>query len=503
MPLWEGFDEPFHYGYVETLWQTRRLPVLGRALVPSDIAASFQLAPLSYVVGRGIPEATSYDAWFALPRAEKERRRTELDLLRPDLRSSARPNYEAHHPPLAYLLLAPVDWSISNAPITARMLVLRLVAAVSSTVLLFFGAGALCRTLNVPEPFATAALFTIFSSEMLYATIAHVANDWLAVGLSALFFAALAGFARKPDERSALTTALWLAAGLLTKAYFLAFAMMVAAVTALLLWRRRIRLKTVLAGTALLLATAGPWYARNVALYRNISGTHEQFDGIGIKQALAVAPRIDWMATSGFLARSSLWTGNNSFTSYSRNTLNIMLALLALAVAAWASGRRPIQPAERAVFATVVVFSVAIAYDSCASFAHTNGNVAGASPWYSQVLLAPVMALAYLGMSRWNRVGPVLAVCNVALWTWVLFASWTIKLLPMYSGAGAAPMRLHEVWNWYLQGAAGHTTDLSLTALAPPSLLNVGLIISVTLSIVLSVILIRALVSPPKPSPAA
>ena len=25
LPLWEGFDEAFHYGYVETLWQTHRL----------------------------------------------------------------------------------------------------------------------------------------------------------------------------------------------------------------------------------------------------------------------------------------------------------------------------------------------------------------------------------------------------------------------------------------------------------------------------------------------
>ena len=37
LPLWEGFDEAFHYGYVETLWQTHRLPVLGRTLLPADV----------------------------------------------------------------------------------------------------------------------------------------------------------------------------------------------------------------------------------------------------------------------------------------------------------------------------------------------------------------------------------------------------------------------------------------------------------------------------------
>ena len=497
LPLWDGFDEAFHYAYVETLWQTHRLPVLGRTLIPNDVSRSFQFAPVSYIVHRWIPQATSYDAWFSLPQAEKERRRNELDLLRPAPESSSRPNYEAHHPPLAYIVLALLDWPMSNAPITVRVLVLRLFAAVFSTVLLYFGATALCRALRMPERSANAALFTIFCSEMLYATIAHVANDWLAVGLSALFLASLAGFVGRPDRRSALSTASWLAAGLLTKAYFLAFALLALAATAILIWRGRTQMKTALAGGILVLALAGPWYMRNLVLYKNVSGTHEAFDGIGIRQALAAAPRINWVATTGFLARGSLWTGNNSFTSFSRSTLNIVLVLLFLALAAWGLGRRVIQPAEQIAFAAVVLFSVAVAYASCASFAHTNGDVAGASPWYTQVLLAPVIALAYLGMSRWKRFGPVLAGCTVAIWTWVLIATWTVKLFPVYSGGGAAPMRMHDVWNWYVHTAAAHMHDLSLLALAPASLLYVGLLVSLTLSILLSAAVIRDLTSSP------
>jgi len=55
LPLWEGFDEAFHYAYVETLWQTGRLPVLGRTLVPNDVFRSFTFAPVSYIVQRWIP----------------------------------------------------------------------------------------------------------------------------------------------------------------------------------------------------------------------------------------------------------------------------------------------------------------------------------------------------------------------------------------------------------------------------------------------------------------
>jgi hypothetical protein len=498
LPLWEGFDEAFHYAYVETLWQTHRLPVLGRTLIPNDVYRSFRFAPFSYIVKKGIPGATSFDAWFSLTQSEKERRRNELGRLRPEPAISARPNYEAHHPPLAYLVLALLDRPMANAPITVRVLVLRLFAAVFSIVLLYLGTTALCRALQMPEQWTNATLYTIFCSEMLYATIAHVANDWLAVGLSALFLASLAAFVRRPGRRSALSTASWLGAGLLTKSYFLAFALPALAAAAIMIWRRRARVKTALAGGILVLALAGPWYARNLVLYKNVSGTHEEFDGIGMKQALAAAPRIDWVATTGFLARGSLWTGNNSFTSFSRSMLDAELALLFLALAAWAFRRHAIQPAEQIVLAAIVLFSFAVAYASCASFAHTSGESAGASPWYTQVLLAPVIALGYLGMSRWQRLGSVLAGCTVAIWTWVLIATWTIKLFPMYSGAGASPMRLHDIWDWYVHSAAAHMHDLSLLALAPAPLLYAGLVVSVTLSILLSAAVIRGLASPPK-----
>jgi hypothetical protein len=493
LPPWEGFDEAFHYAYVETLWQTGRLPVLGQSLVPIDVSKSFRLAPISHIVHRWIPDTTSFEDWFSLPQAEKERRRSELDLLRPEPGSSSRPNYEAHHPPLAYLILAPLDWLMSKYPLRLRVRSLRFIAAALAIIALYFGATRLCRTLGMPESFENATVFTIFCSQMLYATVAHVANDWLALGLSALFLASLADLFSKPHTRSALTTALWLAAGLLTKAYFLVFALLALVTAGTLLWRRRAPLKSVLAGAVLVLAVAGPWYARNLLVYGNLSGTHEEFEGIGIRQALGAVPRINWVATSGFLARGSLWTGNNSFTSFSRTTLNFVLALLVFAVAAWGFRRNRIQPAERMMFAAIVLFSAAVAYASCASFAETKGDTAGASPWYAQVLLVPVMVLAYLGMARWKRFGSALAACTLVTWTWVLLATWTVKLFPMYSGGGATPMRMHDVWNWYVKSAAASAHNFSLLSLAPAPLLYLGLVVSLTLSIFLCAVIIRNL----------
>lgn len=494
LPLWEGFDEAFHYAYVESLWQTGRFQVLGRSPIPDDISRSFRLAPVSSVVQKAVPETTSFETWFSLAQAEKEQRRGELGMLRPDPGSGSHQNYEAHHPPLAYVVLALVDWSLSKAPITIRVLALRLFAAVCSTVLLFWDASRLSQTLELPGLFANAALFTIFCSQMLYATIAHVANDWLAIGLSAVFFAAAAEFVKRPDSRSAWSAAWWLAAGLLTKSYFLALAVLALAASAILIWRRRARLKMVLGGAILVLALAGPWYARNLVLYGNVGGTQEEFDGIGFRQALAAAPHMDWAATAGYLARGSLWSGNNSFTSFSQSTLNTVLVLLLLAVAAWSYRKDLIQPAEQMVFAAIILFSIAVAYASCAIYAHTGGASAGASPWYTQVLLAPVLALAWLGMSRSKRFGIVLGVCTLAIWTWVIIATWIVKLFPMYSGAGAGPMHIGNVWSWYAHGAGPHMRDLTLVALAPARFLYAGLLVSLITSIFLSSAIIRDLI---------
>lgn len=491
LPLWEGFDEAFHYGYVETLWQTHRLPALGRTLLPADVWRSFVLAPVSPVVHRWYPQTITFDTWFSLPEPDKAQRRHELDRLRPQAAPSSVPDYEAHHAPLAYFVLAPVDWSISGAPIRVRVLVLRLVGSLLSVILLFLGASALGRSLELPEPFLHAALFTIFCSQMLYATIAHVANDWLAVGIAALYVASLVRLVREPDRKSVFSAALLLSIGLLTKAYFLAF-VPPAAIAVAFVWRH-IRWRTVVVGAVFVVAIAGPWYLRNVALYGNIGGTHEEFDGIGFRQALAAAPRINWASTTAFLARGSLWTGNASFTSFSQLTLDIVLALLFLAIIFWMLERRAIRPAERIVFITIVFFCVAVAYASCATFAHNKGDSAGAGPWYTQVLLAPVVMLAYLGMSRWKRFGIAVAATTTIVWGWVLIASWAVKLFPMYAAGGTAPMRFHEVWSWYMHAAGAHIKDLSLVALAPAPLLYAGLVLSIVLTIVLAAAIIRGL----------
>lgn len=128
LPLWEGFDEPFHYGYVQFLSTQHKLPVLGKTELSQQIWRSLQLVPASHVVQHNMKMLTTYDQYFKLSTPQQSLLQRQLQTLDPQLqRSSAdgHSNYEVHHAPLAYGLLAFPDWLLSDYPITVRVLWLR------------------------------------------------------------------------------------------------------------------------------------------------------------------------------------------------------------------------------------------------------------------------------------------------------------------------------------------------------------------------------------------
>src|SRR5687768_2865898 len=77
---------------------------------------------------------------------------------------------------------------------------------------------------------------------------------------------------------------------------------------------------------------AVPWYARNVALYGNVSGTAEVTAGITTARVLAAARTVDWISSALYMARASVWTGNNSFTNFSVRAVNGYLVVLGVLV---------------------------------------------------------------------------------------------------------------------------------------------------------------------------
>jgi hypothetical protein len=461
LPLWEGWDEPFHYAYVQSLSVRHELPVMGRSQLSREIWQSLRWAPVSHVVRQNMPELMSFETYFALPEVERATLRQRIENIPASEKrngSGTQENYQAHHAPLAFAALAVPDAALSSAPLLVRVLWLRLICAVLCALLTAGAALALCRHLELAPHFQAALLFCVFSSQAFWAASAHIANDWLAIPLAAWLLAALIRYLDAPSgKRRALFAALILSLGLLTKAHFLAFVPLAVIV---FVWRRG-SWRTLALCAAIVLLVAGPWYARNLALYGNFSGMMETAS-IGAGRAFAEGFRaVHWLSAIPYMARASLWSGNNSFTSFSQVTLNLLLALLAAGFVLHVRHmqRRGWKRPELVIAAGIASFCAALVFVTSVSVWFTRGAEQGAKPWYTQLLLVPVLCLVFAGCEKGGRWGRAIAAVIVSVWTYLILATYFAKLLPLYGGYVGERATLSALVAWY-SGSFPRTTEI-------------------------------------------
>lgn len=473
LPLWEGFDEPFHYGYVQTIADRGSFPVFGQVRLSDEIWESIKLAPASHVVKQNIPIVMTFAEYFQLTSAERRTLRSRLDGLDPSLRNtdlSGPSNYEVQHAPASYLILAAFDHGWRNVVLPVRVWRLRLVCSVAACLLLWFATTGLAEALEIPQALRPPLLFVVFTSQMFYASAAHVANDWLSIPVSALLFYATVSVWREPTVRRIIVMALTLAVGLLTKAYFLSLLPAVAVFVVWMLLKGRLSGRRAVLFVVLASGLSGPWYVRNVILHHSLSGMQESVGGVGLAQFWASMWRLPVFSSALMLARRALWTGNNSDLAFSSATINLMLVLLlivALVYAATATRRRP-PDSEWILLGGIVAFGLGLFYVTVMNFAYTEGAAKATGPWHTQPLFVPGFCLLFAGLSRARRVGRILASILVCLWGYVAFATYWIKLIPLYAGWGQGGVQPRALVSWYLKNWSGITDNLSTVALAQP-----------------------------------
>ncbi|MGH9664979.1 MAG: hypothetical protein ACRD9L_11195, partial [Bryobacteraceae bacterium] len=412
------------------------------------------MAPGSGVVRRNLPQVPTYADFFQRQkRPEPVRNWRAPD--REARQSSQILNYEALQAPLAYGVLAIPARVFASVALPKRVLILRLIAGIGGALLLYFASERLFRRLGMNAAYRNVALFCVFSSQMTWAALAHVGNDWLAVPLAVLLLASAIDYDETLNVRSAAGMAVVLALGLLTKAYFLAFLPLAFGVCAV-----RRRWTDLWAGMAVVLALAGPWYVRNVARYGAISGMQESRAGMSV-MSFHMAPLLSYPTLIYANARAALWTGNNSFAAFSAHTLASVLFVWLAALALWAVTRHG--RAEGIAVVYCALFAIALIYDSVLTHEYTHGAAQGPSPWYTQVLLAPVLGLAALGMERW-RPGKTLASLLALLFGYILAATYLVKLIPLYSGF-TARTTLAAIAELYGRRLASVIANLNLVTL--------------------------------------
>ncbi len=491
VPLWEGFDEPFHYAYVQSLALDHRFPVLNNTRISREISRSLTLTPVSPILHRTLPGSTSFPEWFKLSPDERLRRNRALSSLPSDLgrQSSESKNYEAQQAPLAYSCLVPLHALVSSLGLKRRILVLRLFVAVSSTLLLFVASQLLANALDLEARFGLLGLACIFESQMLWASVAHVGNDWLAIPLGTALIAYLAGAAKRCKSKDLVITGIVLGIGLLTKAYFLAFVPVFAVVLIYRLVRSYAPLGTVVLAGVVPVLIALPWYARNIFLYGSLSGMQEAARGVGLAQALGAVVHINWPSSFIELARSSLWTGNWSFTAFSRNTLNFELLLMAAGITLLLIRNRQITRAEVWIVAALASFGLALAYYTCVAWTDTKGVATGPEPWYPQCIMPAIWMLAFLGFARTRRLGRILAAVTSLTAAWIAALTYLGKLFPLYGGyEGRAT--IPALWHWW---SSDPQVLLSTVTLIEPALLFALLLLFLVLLLAVNTILLKRL----------
>jgi hypothetical protein len=484
LPLWDGFDEPFHYSYVRTLAETHRPPTV-RSTMPPDVWRSLPLAPASHIVKRNITSVVTFDEYFRLAPQARQGLRTSLMQIHADATgASGSQNYEAQQAPLAYVFMGVVDAGRSRVPLVYRVLLLRILFGSLSVLLTGALAWRLADLLGLPDALRNSLLFVLFSSQVFFASTAHVSNDWLTVPMFSLVLLVSLRAYLKPCARNVALLGLVLGLAILTKASLLA---LVPFALGIALWRRH---PAPLLATCLLIA--GPWYVRNWILFRNLSAMQETAGGAPVWEVLRAALHVPWIKTISTAAVSSIWIGNNSATTFGLKTVLAALGLLAVALGMFvvAALRRTPPASERILIAGCLAYVCGLAYYAAASYRYTGGAGITIAPWYIQPLEPALLCLCFLGILRAGTLGRLIAIAMTWLWAYVMIATYVVKLIPFYSGHVVEHSRLGDLVLYYSGSLSTLLANLATTALFAP-----GLVLWLTAVLSVGALLLAAVLS--------
>lgn len=486
LPLWEGWDEAFHYGRLEDMSAQRDLGTLGKSNLPAEVADSLMLAPVSHLLAPLVPGSRSFTQWHQLALSQRVDLHDQLLRLSPSRRqdSSSMLNYETQQAPLAYAVAAPLDWMLGHVQLVPRVLILRWILGLGSIVLIYLLMMRLARIFEITPPFREALLLCSLSVQMLWASVAHIGNDALAIPLTVWFLVLML------EDASVLRLGCVLGVGLLTKAYFLSFVPVFVVFVATRVRARHVSWQRACMALLLPLAIGGPWYIRNLLLYGSFSGTQETVAGVTFSSAIRAIPHINWAASAMKLWRDSLWTGNETFTTFDRATLEIVQALMLIGLGLTIATYRKMDKREIWLWLAAVCFLAGLFYQTCVTWTASNGLSVSPEPWYGQGVLLCVWALVFRGFQAFPKIGRIasLLLCLVSIW--IGGVTFVAKVLPDY-GRGVERSTLRVLVAWW---SAHPTQDLALIMPAPVYLIYALLGAYLTLLIATAAIIVRSAV---------
>jgi hypothetical protein len=379
-PIWEGFDEWAHFAVVRHVAAGEPL-VARNALVPLDVAASMQLAPMPRTLSNLPGEAVNHEQFWALSAADRTQREADFRAIPREYadQPSRIEGYEALQPPVYYWLAAPLLWVLRSCSLATQVFALRWAAVALSSLaipLIFLLGRAVFRDDRLA--LGCAAIAALMPE--LAVTAARVSNECVAIPL----YTAVTWVAVR--KRSWIAVGVLLGIGLITKAYFLAAAAGVAAA----FWAPR----------SLLIAAAmsGWWYARNLWTTSTVSGLSEAvaLRNTPVRSLLQSMDTLPWGRALDSILFSHLYFGGWS----SLMVRSWMYHLLYLAIAASVLGLMALRrnPEVRPLAYFYGFFWVAQLYNTLLIYA-TKG-VPTSMGWYMYAVIGAEVTLCVAGLRR-------------------------------------------------------------------------------------------------------
>lgn len=460
LPVWEGYDEPFHFAFAQYLVTSNRLPI-SSTLVSREIQTSLHLLPLPWTLQkhRYADPILTHDAFWKLDVQQREHlqrqfRQIPKEWAREPATEPIR-NYEAQQPPLYYVLFSLPLRGMSSLELPSRVWLLRVLSVLVASIVVPLGYLVALKLLgNENTALGIVVLATMMPELMI--NISRVGNESLAIVLYTLLVHVTLKVVEGPRPRHfgyLQVVALALGLGLLTKAYFLTAlpSLFVIIARCFLRWPNHRKTLALQSGVAMAItaAVAGSWYWRAHRVLGSWSGLHSDAAlGTASKSdLLRQIWHVNWLSAVISVALSHIWYGAWSFLRVSNLVyLTFGAVMVVAAVAAlilfvklWTPATSKVWgPVFRDQFIVLICFygffCLGLAYQVLTLF--MSEGVSASTGWYIYCLVIPELILVYCGLR---------AVLPFGSHRWILPSLTTafalldlygmhFLLLPYYSG---------------------------------------------------------------------
>jgi hypothetical protein len=485
-PQWEGFDEAFHYAYIQEFAETGKLPIYGKTLLSKEVTASFSLVPLSTPVNSNMGNRyTSLGDYWRLPESVRKERETSLKNIPHEFRvisdesGDARPNYEAQHPPLYYLLCLPIYRLFSGSDLPTMVFALRIFSLLIGSLTIWIAFG-LADGIVIP--------ITISLLPMFISTVARISNDSLGVTLySLLVWLTLKYWRSGGTYRLALYAGIAAGLGLLTKAYFLTAVPVLVIIVLVIGFRKKtaglaIKHLAVLFSTIIVIACW--WYLRNYRLYGTISGLFVLDSSTSLMDYFRYCFVVPWRSGINTIFRELIWTGNSSFTSLSKTIYYIAYLLAAVSliglIKIYSKVHVQNESTEKetlnVMMAFIFFFGTGLLYQMLESFISMQQIVTGG--WYLYATIIPIIILLCKGIGAlWPSINRYVPLAIIGFSALLNFLGYFCKSIPFYSGYFIPRFHLQNFFELY--NPAGILAIGRRLSINKPEFINPAVVIAV------------------------